>query len=199
MSNICCDDVCFHAGSNPKGLQNLWDDLEASIMICSNPDKAWIGNLFRYKRMPTSGIGLRGTVTYMERNAEGILLDLSTAWSPLYDAYHAIARHYSVPFVCKSVEPGCGIYFNTDAAGDVFPEKYIITIGDEDAVAPVGKKITEALEDGDVFSCEQELLNAFRSLGYAASSAKELEALLEDDGIDVHEFINPYAAENAAA
>lgn len=70
MANICGDDVYFFSGTNPEGLLSLWEDLEASIIICTDADKAWIGNLFEYKGIRTTGIGLRGTVSYMERDEE---------------------------------------------------------------------------------------------------------------------------------
>lgn len=196
MANICCDDIYFYTDSNTEGLQDLWDDLEACIIMSIKADDSWIGNLFNYKGISTSDICLRGNVTYMERDTEGILLDLSTAWSPLYDAYQAIAAHYGVSFVCKSIEPGEEIYYNTDTTGTFFPEKYIISIYDEDAVTPSGDKVSNVLEDWDFFESEQELLDKFRNLGYAANSFTELEALLEDEEITVHTFENPWAPED---
>lgn len=98
MANIFCDDVYFYSESNPEHLTALWEDLETSIVFCRNEDLAWIGNLFRLKNISTDGIPLRGTVIYMERNDDNILLSTSVAWSPLYDAYHAIAEAYQVDF-----------------------------------------------------------------------------------------------------
>lgn len=117
MANICCDDVYFYSESHPEYLTALWEDLETSIVFCRNEDLAWIGNLFRLKNISTDGISLRGTVIYMERNDDNILLGTSAAWSPLYDAYHAIAEAYQVDFAMQSIEPGCNIYINTDHSG----------------------------------------------------------------------------------
>lgn len=52
----------------------------------------------------------------MEWNDTYILLSLETAWTPLYEAYQAIAAAYHVPFVMQSIEPGERIYYNTDEA-----------------------------------------------------------------------------------
>lgn len=56
MANICGDDVYFFSSTNPDGLLSLWEDLEASIVICPDADKAWIGNLFEYKGIDTTDI-----------------------------------------------------------------------------------------------------------------------------------------------
>lgn len=199
MANICCDDVQFFLETNPEGLDRLWEDLETSIVLCPNPDYAALTRLFQYKCIPVTGIYLRGTVTYMERNSDGILLNLETAWKPLYEAYDAIAKVYGVSFVLKSVEPGENIYINTDSAGSCFPEKYIVCIYDEVMPTPSGKKVTEVIEDWDVYASEAELLETFYKLGYIADTAEELDGLLDEDVIHIYKFENFYANENAAA
>lgn len=189
MANICSDDVYFYSDKNPKGLQDLWEDLYSSLD--RDPSNSWIGCLFQYKGIITSGICLRGMVTYMERNDDGILLDISAAWSPLYDAYRAISEHYDVSFVCKSIKPGEGIYFNTDINGRYFPERYLIQINGKDEITPLGKKVTEVLTDWALFESEQELINYFRKLGYDANSLDALDMLLEEQDIRIHAFENP--------
>ena len=99
MANICCDDVIFYTEGNPEGLYDLWEDLETYIILNQNPDLCWIGNLFSHKKIDSTGISLRGNVSYMEWNDTYILLSLETAWTPLYEAYQAIAAAYHVPFV----------------------------------------------------------------------------------------------------
>lgn len=198
MANVCCDDVYFYTDTNPEGLQALWEDLETAVILCRDPQKAWIGNLFQYKGIPASGISLRGTVTYMELGPQGILLNLEAAWAPLYDAYRTISAHYHVRFVLKCMEPGEGIYYNTDAAGSFFPEQYIISICNEKAVTPMGEKLSTHLEDGDVFLSDQELVDTFRGLGYNSGSLNELQVALEDV-VEIHAFENPYGTENTAA
>ena len=91
MANICCDDVIFYTEGNPEGLYDLWEDLETYIILNQNPDLCWIGNLFSHKKIDSTGISLRGNVSYMEWNDTYILLSLETAWAPLYEAYQAIA------------------------------------------------------------------------------------------------------------
>lgn len=114
MANICCDDVIFYTEGNPEGLYDLWEDLETYIILNQNPDLCWIGNLFSHKKIDSTGISLRGNVSYMEWNDTYILLSLETAWTPLYEAYQAIAAAYHVPFVMQSIEPGERIYYKSD-------------------------------------------------------------------------------------
>ena len=103
MANICCDDVIFYTEGNPEGLYDLWEDLETYIILNQNPDLCWIGNLFSHKKIDSTGISLRGNISYMEWNDTYILLSLSTAWSPLYEAYQAIAASYHLSFVMQSI------------------------------------------------------------------------------------------------
>ena len=128
MANICCDDVIFYTEGNPEGLYDLWEDLETYIILNQNPDLCWIGNLFSHKKIDSTGISLRGNVSYMEWNDTYILLSLETAWTPLYEAYQAIAAAYHVPFVMQSIEPGERIYYNTDEAHLFFPDRYCVRL-----------------------------------------------------------------------
>ena len=101
MANICCDDVIFYTEGNPEGLYDLWEDLETYIILNQNPDLCWIGNLFSHKKIDSTGISLRGNVSYMEWNDTYILLSLETAWTPLYEAYQAIAAEDGKRFKIK--------------------------------------------------------------------------------------------------
>ena len=193
MANICCDDVYFYSESNPEHLTALWEDLETSIIFCRNEDLAWIGNLFRLKNISTDGISLRGTVIYMERNDDNILLGTSAAWSPLYDTYHAIAEAYQVDFVMQSIEPGCNIYINTDHSGQYFPDHYAVSIEDESYLTPADIPIGRKLEYGELFTTEAVLLERFAELGYLANTLEMLDTLLEDTGIEIHCFEDPYS------
>ena len=193
MANICCDDVYFYSESHPEYLTALWEDLETSIIFCRNEDLAWIGNLFRLKNISTDGISLRGTVIYMERNDDNILLGTSAAWSPLYDTYHAIAEAYQVDFVMQSIEPGCNIYINTDHSGQYFPDHYAVSIEDESYLTPADIPIGRKLEYGELFTTEAVLLERFAELGYPANTLEMLDTLLEDTGIEIHCFEDPYS------
>ena len=193
MANICCDDVYFYSESHPEYLTALWEDLETSIVFCRNEDLAWIGNLFRLKNISTDGISLRGTVIYMERNDDNILLGTSAAWSPLYDTYHAIAEAYQVDFVMQSIEPGCNIYINTDHSGQYFPDHYAVSIEDESYLTPADIPIGRKLEYGELFTTKAVLLERFAELGYPANTLEMLDTLLEDTGIEIHCFEDPYS------
>lgn len=193
MANICCDDVYFYSQSNPEHLAALWEDLETSIVFCSNEDLAWIGNLFELKNIPTEGISLRGTVIYMERNDDNILLSTSAAWSPLYEAYQAIAKAYQVDFVMQSIELGCNTYINTDYSGQYFPDHYAVSVEDEAFLTPAGILAGEKLEHGELFTTDATLMERFAKMGYPADTLEMLDALLGDTGIEVHCFEDPYS------
>lgn len=193
MANICCDDVYFYSESHPEYLTALWEDLETSIVFCRNEDLAWIGNLFRLKNISTDGISLRGTAISMERNQDNILLSTSVAWSPLYDAYHAIAEAYQVDFAMQSIEPGCNIYINTDHSGQYFPDRYAVSIEDESYLTPADIPVGKKLEYGELFTTEAILLERFAELGYPAHTLEMLDTLLEDTGIEIHCFEDPYS------
>lgn len=192
MANICCDDVYFFSRTNPEGLRSLWEDLETSVILCNDINQAWIGNLLKYKEMDTKDICLQGTAIYMEWNEDNILLCMETKWSPLFDAYTTIAQTYNVEFVLQSIEPGENIYFNTDHSGIYFPDKYIISIEDEDLLTPSGIRIGDQLEYGQTFESKDALLTRFRDLGYTFKSLEELAVTLEDSEIYIHEFEDPY-------
>lgn len=196
MANICCDDVYFYSESYPEHLTALWEDLEASIIFCHDEDLAGIGNLFQLKKIPADGISLRGTVIYMERNNNSILLSTSAAWSPLYEAYCAIADAYQADFVMQSIEPGNNIYFNTDHSGQYFPDRYIVSIEDEDFITPAGIPVKDKLEYGEMFQTDTALFQRFTEMGYHADTVNGLNALLEDVGITIHVFEDPYSSLN---
>ena len=141
MANICCDDVIFYTEGNPEGLYDLWEDLETYIILNQNPDLCWIGNLFSHKKIDSTGISLRGNVSYMEWNDTYILLSLETAWTPLYEAYQAIAAAYHVPFVMQSIEPGERIYYNTDEAHLFFPDRYCVRLYEESLLTSVVRRL----------------------------------------------------------
>ena len=191
MANVCCDDVYFFSNTNPDGIRSLWEDLEVSIILHSSPDKAAIENLFQYKNMDAKNIGLRGTVEYMEWNQDNILLCVNAAWSPLFDAYAAIAKSYEVEFVMRSIELNEDIFINTDHSGIFFTDKYILCIGDEDLITPSGTRIGDKLEFGETFASAKALIMKFEDLGYQAHSIKELAKLLEEVEIYIHEFYIP--------
>ena len=192
MANICCDDVIFYTEGNPEGLYDLWEDLETYIILNQNPDLCWIGNLFSHKKIDSTGISLRGNVSYMEWNDTYILLSLETAWTPLYEAYQAIAAAYHVPFVMQSIEPGERIYYNTGEAHLFFPDRYCVRLYEESLLTPCGLIIGEKLEDGEPFETETDVLGRFRDCGYPAATLKELELMFDADELIIFEFTNPY-------
>ena len=115
-----------------------------------------------------------------------------TAWTPLYEAYQAIAAAYHVPFVMQSIEPGERIYYNTDEAHLFFPDRYCVRLYEESLLTPCGLIIGEKLEDGEPFETETDVLERFRDCGYPAATLKELELMFDADELIIFEFTNPY-------
>ncbi len=190
MANICWDDVYFFSDEHPERIQGLWEDLETAIILCSHtPEDCWIGNLLNYKKISTKNLSLRGSVCYMEYDDASVLLSLEAYWSPLYEAYQQIADAYGVSFVMKSVEPGNSIYYNTDNEGRYFCERYCIHIIDESLIP---QNISNVLEDEAPFESAHSILEKFKAFGYSADSLSDLEAQLENIGIEIHKFKNPY-------
>ena len=191
MSNTCCDDVYFFSDDNAKGIEALWKDLQASITPGYTDDLGQIERLFLHTCISADGIRLCGTIIDMNRNGDSILLSLDTAWSPLYDAYTALATAYGIQFVMKSMEPDGSIFYNTDDTGIYFCDRYCVT-GDTSVITPCGLTLEEKIEYGDAFSSENALLQRFRDLGYEAEKLETLVENLDEQGVFIHSVINPY-------
>ena len=190
MANICSDDVCF-SDDNPEGIASLWKDLETAITPGYKDDLGNIRRLFLHAGIATDGISLRGTIIDMEKNDTRILLSLDTAWRPLHDAYTAIANTYGVSFVMRSMEPGCGIFYNTDDTGNTFPDRYCVT-GETSIDTPCGIPLEEKVDYGTSFSSENALMETFHDLGYPEETLEALAGTLDGQGVYIHSYINPY-------
>ena len=190
MANICSDDVCF-SDDNPEGIASLWKDLETAITPGYKDDLGNIRRLFLHAGIATDGISLRGTIIDMEKNDTRILLSLDTAWRPLHDAYTAIANTYGVSFVMRSMEPGCGIFYNTDDTRSTFPDRYCVT-GETSIDTPCGIPLEEKVDYGTAFSSENALMETFHDLGYPEETLEALAGTLDEQGVYIHSYINPY-------
>lgn len=193
MANICCDSVYFYSDQYPERLQPLWNDLKASILLPSqSPDNCWIGNLFQYKKIPSENLSLRGSVCDMDYDSSSIFLALETCWLPLYEAYQRIADTYGVSFVMRGIEPGCEVYRNTDEDHRYFYDQYIVRIEDSGIITPSGNPLENFIENDSSFSSSSAILKCFEAAGYSAKSLAALTELLQDSGIFIYEFQNPY-------
>ena len=106
MANLCLDDVYFYSDEHPERIQELWEDLEASIILSTcKPDDRWFGKILQYKSINTENIYLRGSVCYMTYDNGAILLSLETCWEPLYEAYRVVADTYEFLLSCKVSNP----------------------------------------------------------------------------------------------
>ena len=190
MANICSDDGCF-SDDNPEGIASLWKDLETAITPGYKDDLGNIRRLFLHAGIATDGISLRGTIIDMEKNDTRILLSLDTAWRPLHDAYTAIANTYGVSFVMRSMEPGCGIFYNADDTRSTFPDRYCVT-GETSIDTPCGIPLEEKVDYGTSFSSENALMETFHDLGYPEETLEALAGTLDGQGVYIHSYINPY-------
>ena len=93
----------------------------------------------------------------------------------------------------QSIEPGCNIYINTDHSGQYFPDHYAVSIEDESYLTPADIPIGRKLEYGELFTTKAVLLERFAELGYPANTLEMLDTLLEDTGIEIHCFEDPYS------
>ena len=93
----------------------------------------------------------------------------------------------------QSIEPGCCTYINTDHSGQYFPNHYAVSIEDEAFLTPAGIPVSEKLEYGELFTTDAALLERFAEMGYPADTLEILDTLLEDTGIEVHRFEDPYS------
>lgn len=191
MANTCCDDVYFFSDDNTERIETLWNDLQTAITPGYKDDLGHIKRLFVHAAISTDGLSINGIITDMERRYNGIILSLDAAWSPLYDAYTAIATAYGIQFVMRSIEPGCGIFFNTDDTGIAFPDRYCIT-GDTSIVTPCGLPLEEKMDYGTSFSSENFLMEKFHDLGYTDETLAALAVTLDEQGVYIHSFLNPY-------
>lgn len=191
MANVCSDNIFFFSDDNPDGIKALWSDLEASITPGYHDNLGDIKRLFSKKGISADALSLNGTITDMTQTDGGILLELDTAWRPLYDAYQVLADAYHLFFVMESTETGCGIFYSTDDTGILFKSRYCVT-GDTEIVTPCGRKLYERVDYGETFSSEAELLARFRKLGFRQKSLTALTDTLEKCGVYIHSFFNPY-------
>ena len=166
MANLCLDDVYFYSDEHPERIQELWEDLEASIILSTcKPDDRWFGNILQYKSINTENIYLRGSVC---------------------------ADTYGVSFVMQSIEPGFEIYENTDDTGRFFCDRYSIRYENESFTTPSGQPISQIIECEEFFTSSESVLERFESAGYHAATLTELKEKLEGTGITIYEFKNSY-------
>lgn len=93
----------------------------------------------------------------------------------------------------QSIKPGCNTYINTDYSGRYFPDHYAVSMEDEAFLTPTGIPVGEKLEYGELFTTDAALPGRFAELGYPADTLEILDTLLEDTGMEVHCFEDPYS------
>ena len=81
-------------------------------------------------------------------------------------------------------------------SGQYFPDHYAVSIEDESYLTPADIPVGKKLEYGEMFPTESSLLQRFAEMGYPAHTLEILDGLLEDTGIEVHRFQDPYSPNN---
>lgn len=92
----------------------------------------------------------------------------------------------------RGIEPGCEVYYNTDEEKRYFYDRYVVRIEDSEIITPSGKPLANFLESDELFSSGNAILKRFEAAGYSTNSLVKLTALLQDSGVSVYEFQNPY-------
>lgn len=113
------------------------------------------------------------------------------AWFSFQNCWNEICLlRYRFPTVCST---GCDIYFNSDHSSQYFPDHYTVSIEDESYLTPADIPVGRKLEYGEMFSTETSLLERFAEMGYPAQTLEMPDGLLENTGVMIHRFEDPYS------
>lgn len=105
--------------------------------------ETWLGNVISgFGLYPTEGndatFSYRGNIAEMDWCNEVLYVTTDTAWSPTTEMWDVILdTHFQdkygdrlIDYVFISEEPGMGLYINTDTDGTIFPERFLLEVGD---------------------------------------------------------------------
>ena len=141
MPNWCYTKYCFYGDS--AAIKTLGKDIKrfTSKNYRENDfGKNWLGNVllgygFAYEG---NSFSFRGSILDMEEGKDCLFLSTETAWAPMPEMWDAIfEKHFKaedetilISYVFLSEEPGCALYVNTDMSGQIFPERYLLELGE---------------------------------------------------------------------
>ena len=185
MPNWCSTNFTFEGEKDEiaRFHKRLNQIISAESVI--NNENCWLGNVvvgygFDCKKIPCRGhiddviddIVIGGDSAYF-------CLSTTTAWVPLLEMWDFILKgeYPSVSYVYLAIEPGCGIYINTDTSGKHYNEKYLL-----DLVLPE-----------KVFGKDVDLYNFYSE---KADFSKDVKRITGREFDDVEEIIS-YITEQA--
>ena len=196
MANICMDTVVFHAASEgqEKGLAALAQAVNGCYPGGTSAGGTGLCRIFGQEGIPTEGMSLRSNVVDVSPGGGRVTMYCDSAWSPMYEAYLAIASHFGVSFELEAEEPGCGVYINTDTDGAYLPDRYKACLSERPSDGSLDMLFDSAHGETDLyFYSDKELLQWFRERGgIGAESIGALREMLDTGHVSIHEFVNPY-------
>ena len=94
--------------------------------------KLWLGNLIHVLGGNWNEIYCRGQITDYSLESGILIINTETAWGEMSETRHFIQTKYpSLEIVFQTEECGMCIFQTNDAAGEVFPERWLLDFNDE--------------------------------------------------------------------
>jgi len=145
MPNWCDTKFVFYGNKNEilEFYNRLKRILDSPNHISNKFKKSWLGNILMDYGFDWENAPCRGNVddiaddVTVEGNEACFSLNTTSAWSPLTEMWDLILKkeYPSVKYVYLAIEPGAGIFINTDTSGKYLPEKHLLDLilpNDED-------------------------------------------------------------------
>lgn len=196
MANLCMDTVVFYAASKEqeKSLATFGQTVTSCYYACTSPMEHEMRRIFEQCGIPTANICLSSDLLDMLWEEDCVTLYCASKWSPIYEGYTRLARHFGINFVLQAEEPGFGIYTNTDTYREYLTTQYKVFLSKKPEDGSLDALFEEAGEETDFyFESDEDVLEWFRD--YAAidaSTVEELRGHLNTTYVRIHEFVNPY-------
>ena len=151
--------------------------------------ETWLGNVLAgYDLYPSEGqdcFSYRGNIAEIDWRNGVLYVTTHTAWSPTTEMWDAILnKHFQdeygdnlIDYVFISEEPRTEVYVNTDTDGTIFPERFLLEVGD----------IPEHRDyESYYLESEQEVIDLINEIfTIRIETWGELKEFLEDRELDV--------------
>jgi len=138
MPNWCDTKFVFYGNKNEilEFYNRLKRILDSPNHISNEFKKSWLGNILMDYGFDWENAPCRGNVddiaddVTVEGNEACFSLNTTSAWSPLTEMWDLILKkeYPSVKYVYLAIEPGSGIFINTDTSGKYLTEKYLLDL-----------------------------------------------------------------------
>jgi hypothetical protein len=138
MPNWCDTKFVFYGNKNEilEFYNRLKRILDSPNHILNEFKKSWLGNILMDYGFDWENAPCRGNVddiaddVTVEGNEACFSLNTTSAWSPLTEMWDLILKkeYPSVKYVYLAIEPGSGIFINTDTSGKYLTEKYLLDL-----------------------------------------------------------------------